>query len=94
MPYVGGVDTTHTDLKSFALWVREKCPKLMYILVGTGGSKLVWDGMMDLVEEIGYPGKIEKTDKISATLEALIPYIEAYSEATDCSKYEGKEQKI
>lgn len=94
MPYASWVGSTHVDLKTFALFVRKTCPRLMHVLAGPEGKQSVWDGLMALVKEIDYPHEINVTDKIADTLRALIPYVEAYSEAVDCSEFEGKEQKI
>ena len=83
MPRVDTVEVEHVDLRTFARFVRKTCPRLLGVLVGPEGKKSVWDGLMDLVKEIGYPHEIKKTDKVADTLRALMPYVEKYSEATD-----------
>lgn len=85
MPYVETVKVEHIDLQSFAVFIRKTKPQLIPFLAGPEGKRLVWDGLMALVEEIGYPHEIKVTDKIADTLTALMPYIEAYGETTDSS---------
>lgn len=83
MPYVETVEVEHIDLKTFATFVRKTSPRLLKVLTGPEGRKPVWEGLMDLVKEIGYPNEIKKTDKVADTLRALMPYVEAYREAVD-----------
>jgi hypothetical protein len=81
------------DLKTFARFIRERKPELLRVLTGAGGTKTVWDGLTDLVKEIGYPRKLKKTDNVAETLAALMPYVEAY-EIVDSGEPTGDEQAI
>ena len=91
---VEGVGAPHMDLRTFASYVRDLKPSLFRVLVGTSGHNKIWDGLMALVKEVGYPHKIRPTDGIAETLEKIVPYVEAYHEATDSGESPEGEQTL